>query len=182
MKLERDQRAGAVTAWWRGLQPRTENGRSLPGDRAALARLRRAGTVMQACMTPATLDLCRKLGAAPEEVDTMALIAAILANVRKDVSVSFARQLGGEANDKPLLSPLRFQRLIEASEPDAQLTAFRRAIVQAGRRASVRDLAESLLDWNDQRRQRWLYEYYHTNDPSAFSTSSAPSASTEIAA
>ncbi|MEE3504182.1 type I-E CRISPR-associated protein Cse2/CasB [Acidiphilium acidophilum] len=181
MRLEREQRAGAVVKWWYGLQPRVEQGRTIPGDRAALARLRRADTVMQASMIPTTLDLCARLGVAPDEVGTVALIAAILAHVREDGDERFARQIGGRADDDRLISSLRFQRLIEAAEPNAQLTAFRRAIAQARRRARISDLAESLLDWNhpergDQRRQRWLYDYYHTNDPSA------PGANMEITA
>lgn len=162
MKPDRNARAEAIIAWWRNLQPRTEAGRTVPGDRAALARLRRAESVMQASMIPATLDLCRRLGAGPDEMERIALIAAALAHVREESAERFARQLGGVP---PLMSWLRFQRLIEATEPDAQLTAFRRAITQAKRRANPRDLAESLLDWNDRRRQRWLYDYYHTNDP-----------------
>jgi CRISPR system Cascade subunit CasB len=181
MRLEREQRAGAIGRWWYGLQPRVEKGRTIPGDRAALARLRRADTVMQASMIPATLGLCARLGAAPDEVGTVALIAAILAHVREDGDERFAHQIGGRADDERLISSLRFQRLIEATEPDAQLTAFRRAIAQARRRARISDLAESLLDWNhpghsDQRRQRWLYDYYHTTDPVA------PSANMETAA
>lgn len=164
MKIERGQRVGVILAWWHGLQPRMEAGRTIPGDRAALAHLRRAGTVMQACMLPATLKLCRDLGAGPSEVENIALIAGVLADVRENVAGRFARQLGDPLN-QPLVSNLRFQRLIEAIEPDAQLTAFRRALAQAKHRANVGDLAESLLNWNDRRRQRWLYDYYHTNDP-----------------
>ena len=183
MMLDPKQRAGAAMAWWRKLQPYEVDGKTFPGERATLAHLRRAGTIMQACTVAATFDLCRQLEASQWELETVALTAAILAHIRTDAPGRFAGQLGAPQGKpvlqgKPALSPLRFQRLIEATEPEAQLAAFRRAIALLDRRASVRDLAESLLDWNDRRRQRWLYDYYRAQDPAQPSTQH-PSPDTE---
>jgi CRISPR system Cascade subunit CasB len=115
-------------------------------------------------MLPVTLDLCRKLDGAKSDLGKIALIAGVLAHVRETANGKFASQLGRPA-ERPKMSPLRFQRLIEAATPDEQLTAFRRAIIQNDREANVYDLAESLLHWGDARRQSWLYDYYQTSNP-----------------
>lgn len=156
---------GPVVAWWQSLQPREHEGRLLTGDRAALARLRRARSIVELCTEPATIALCRQASNHPKDLERYALIAGVLAVVRADVPQSLARLLG-EPEGNPRFSPLRLRRLIEAVEPDEQLTGFRQALAQVDHRANVRDLAATLLDWTprsrfDQRRQRLIYEYYH---------------------
>jgi CRISPR system Cascade subunit CasB len=159
----------AVLAWWHELQPDEATGAR--GDRAAVARLRHAGSVLDASMQAATIDLCRRLGAAPSEMNNVGLIAAVLADLRRDDRAqTIARALGGQEPDSRLCSPLRFQRLLQAADAESQLTAFRRVLALLKHAGHVADLAASLLDWNDvarrdARRQRWLYDYYHTANP-----------------
>jgi CRISPR system Cascade subunit CasB len=150
----------AAARWWRGLQPRPDGG---GGDRAALARLRRCATALDAASEQATLDLCRSLGFGFGKLDRVAVAAAVLAHVREDRPGSpAARQLGGTGPDQAgaAMSWLRFRRLIQASTDDEQLAAFRRAAALAGGAINVVDLADSLLDWDDKRRRRWLYAYH----------------------
>ncbi len=164
--------------WWWELQPERRGG----GDRAALARLRRAPTVLAAAMEPEALELCRRLGRGPDRLEPASLVAAVLAHVREDSgpSMKFARQLGKQPGDKPApMSWLRFRRLIQASTPDEQLIAFRRAVALANRKLNVTDLAESLLDWGDKRRQRWLYAYYDVPPPYQPSEASGTQAGNE---
>jgi CRISPR type I-E-associated protein CasB/Cse2 len=159
----------AVLAWWHELQPDEATGAR--GDRAATASLRHAGSVLEASMQASTIDLCRRLGAGPVEMNNVALIAAVLADLRKDDRAqTIARALGGQDQMSRLCSALRFQRLLEAVGADVQLTAFRRVLALLKHAGHVADLAASLLDWNDPtrrdaRRQRWLYDYYHTANP-----------------
>lgn len=134
-------------------------------DRGTAARLRRAGDVTAALMVPATLQLARALGSRPTDLETPAVIAALLADVREDTPQQRVARALGTPEDRPLCSPLRFRRLLEAAPGEAQLTAFRRALALLGHQANVRDLAETLLDWTERRRQRWLYDYYHTDNP-----------------
>src|SRR3954470_18086980 len=80
---------GTTRAWWRVLQPSFEDGRPNPeGDRAALARLRRAGTLAEAMAEEATQDLYRRLGygrAPPGRwLPRVAVVAAVLAHVRAE--------------------------------------------------------------------------------------------------
>lgn len=147
--------ADAIYEWWFGLKD----------DRGAVARLRRAGDLTTILMEPETLKLARRLKKRPDELEGVAVLAAVLAEVRDDAPHLRVAKAMGSPEGQPCCSALRFRRLLEAPPGEAQLTAFRRALAQLGRSANVRDLAESLLDWNDRRRQRWLYDYYHTENP-----------------
>jgi CRISPR type I-E-associated protein CasB/Cse2 len=160
--------AKAVLSWWYKMHPDKQTGER--GDRAGIAKLRHAATVMEASMEPAVIGLCRELEAAPTEMNQVALIAAVLADLRETIpGESIARALG-QPEGTPLCSASRFRRILEATEPDAQLTAFRRALALLKHRGNLVDLVQSLLEWNDPyrrdaRRQRWLYDYYQTNNP-----------------
>ncbi len=154
----------AAAEWWRDLQPDAARGR--PGDRAALARLRRCASVGEAMLEPATIALFRRCGATgPADLPAIALAAAVLAHVREDASgLSVARQLGPDQPDEPetaKLKPLRFRRVMEAATPDERLIALRRLVALAGSSLNLRDLADALLDWSDNRRQRWVYDYWN---------------------
>jgi CRISPR type I-E-associated protein CasB/Cse2 len=158
----------AILSWWHKMHPDKQSGER--GDRAGIAKLRHAATVMEASMEPAVISLCYDLGRRAEEMSQVALIAAVLADLREITSgESIARALG-QPEDTPLCSASRFRRILEASELDVQLTAFRRALALLKHRGNLADLVQSLLDWNDSaccdsRRQRWLYDYYQTNNP-----------------
>lgn len=161
--IDRESRAAAQ--WWRSLQQSLPNGERNPrADRAALARLRRAD-LAAAMQEPATLGLFRALARRrPEALPDIALCAAVLAAVREDdPRFHAARQLGappGEPDARPVMSPLRFRRLIEATTHEERLTAFRRAVALAGGTINVRELGAACLDWSEARRNRWTFEYY----------------------
>jgi CRISPR system Cascade subunit CasB len=157
----------AVVPWWRDMQP---NPPERPGDRAALARLRRCATVGEAMQDPATIALFRRVGATgPCDLPDIGLAAAVLAHVRADQPAhNVARQVGPEGPEKPetaLLKPLRFRRLMEAATADERLAVFRRLVALAGGALSVADLSDALLDWSEERRQRWVYDYWNAGQP-----------------
>lgn len=159
----------AAADWWRNLQPDPERRR--PGDRAALARLRRCATVADAMQEPATIALFRACRAdRPDDLVTVALAAAVLAHLRQDrPDQSVARQIGPqegpEALDTALMKPLRFQRLMVAATPDERLAAMRRLVALASGALNLRDLADALLDWVEWRRIRWTYDYWGAGSP-----------------
>ena len=164
--------SAAAWSWWNSLQPReTENGYRHPGDRAALARLRRCATPMEAAMEPATIDLFRLLGFPPTDTNLrrVAALAAVLAHVRESTKETLARALGppqGGKAEEALLKPLRFKRLMGARGPDEILTGFRRAVQLLGGKAKVNDLATLILVWDqdncgDRARVRFAFDYYN---------------------
>lgn len=178
MSRNEPDRADAAWKWWSALQPAELNGRCLPGDRAAIARLKRAGNVLEAASEPATAELYGRLGFDRPERDLprAALVAAVLAHVRKDVlrkdvrPMPFAAAIGvprAGADGSPLVTPLRFKRLVAAREPDEMLIAFRRAVAILGHSANVKNLASVLIAWTDPderradiARTRFAFDYH----------------------
>ena len=165
--------ASAAHNWWRALQPYDDQGKpNWTGDRAALARLRRASVPAEALLEPAVLDLYRKLGftmLSGEMLAQTAVAAMVLAHARNESRVHPAQAVG-RANfaDKEFettaMKPLRFQRLLSAREPDELVREMRRLVQLAGNEINVRQLAVDILRWRDpdrgdQVRTRWGYEY-----------------------
>lgn len=144
--------------WWSRHDPAT----TPSADRAVFARLRRCGTPEQALMEPAALLLARRLGLdahQTERLKRVGVIAAVLAHVRTDEpQARFAQRLG--AGDPAPLSRLRFGALMTAAPGTAQLDAFRRAVVIAGRTANVEDLGGALWHWGERTRLDWTFRYW----------------------
>ena len=132
------------------LQPvETTEGRKLSGDRAALARLRRASNPLAAAAEPATLDLYRKLDPVPggagweaisDDLARVAVLASVLAHVREDDKKLVGRALGpppGAGPEEAVLKSLRMRRLMAARGNEEIGTAFRRAVALLDGRANV---------------------------------------------
>jgi CRISPR system Cascade subunit CasB len=156
--------------WWATIQGEQDVASHRGRDRAALARLRRAGTPVEALEEPAVFDLYKKLGFSRSDIDRrlprVAVVAAVLAHIKGDAAPAetgfrrrFAETLG--QGERPLMSELRFKRLLSATDDRDLMTSFRRAVALAGgKNIDVGDLAASLLDWSDRRRMRWAFDYY----------------------
>jgi CRISPR system Cascade subunit CasB len=137
---------------------------------AALAQLRRAATPIDALEEPSVFDLYKRLGFGRSEVDRrlprVAATAAVLSHIRTDAEAGsghrrrFAEILG-QPPERPIMSPLRFKRLLAATEDQDLMIAFRRAVKLAGaRNINVGDVAASILDWSERCRMRWAFDYY----------------------
>lgn len=148
---------GAVALrWWSvNLAPRDN-----PGARGLAARLRR-GAPMAILCEPAVQDLAHRLGLGVGQAEDIVRLASLLAEIRESHSTSLARRLGGS---EPVLSNLRFQRLLRAGGDDLT-DLLRRAIVMADRRCNVATLAADLLHW-ERERARWCFDYFGADAPS----------------
>ncbi|POF62910.1 type I-E CRISPR-associated protein Cse2/CasB [Novacetimonas maltaceti] len=162
-----------VVGWWHGLQPVPE--KNQPGDRAALAMLRRCSSVMDALFVPETQVLVHRCGARDDaKIARLALVAAVCAHVRRDrPDILIARQVGPvDLKDRATAAckPLRFRRLMDAATYDECLRAFRRLVALAGREVSVKDLARALMMWpregaygdggEERIRREWMRQYW----------------------
>jgi CRISPR type I-E-associated protein CasB/Cse2 len=159
-----------VLEWWSALQPHSGEGERRGGNPGALARLRRAD-LLGAAMEEVTIDLFTRLTSIsklPRDIlfERTALIAAVLAHVREHGNLKVAAAAGETTgDDHRVLHPLRLRRLFAAREERDCVIAFRRLIALLGKKANVADLAETLLDWPDERqgdvrRRRWAFDYY----------------------
>ncbi len=168
--------------WWRRHQPDAPR-----PDAAGFAQLRRAVTPVEALMVPATHALDAALAEArpdrSRDWQALGVLAATLAHVRVDAPARRTAAIFGEKRgDRPVLSPLRFQRLLQADGWPARMAAFRRAIAVADGHANVADLADSLLAWTDIARTRWMFAYFGAPSPRAAEPAAEPSEPTEDSA
>lgn len=159
--MSEDRKApGAIAlGWWaREIAPR-----DIPAARDLSARLRRAAPLAVLC-EPSVQDLGAALGLRALQADRLVQIATLLAEVRDNSAETLARRLGGQ---EPVLSPLRFQRLLRA-EGNELTDHLRRAIIMADRRCNVAALAADLLNW-EAARPRWCFHYFGADAPAKMS-------------
>lgn len=128
--------------------------------RALAARLRRANSVTALC-EPKVIQLANRLNIKPEGAARLTRLVCLLVEIREDSPDSLITRLGGS---EPILSKLRFERLI-SSRDDELVTQLRRAISMAANRCNVTKFANDLYFWNDRTRRNWCFEYFGTSVP-----------------
>lgn len=159
----------AVVNWWKLLH-------ADHGDRGARARLKRCESVFDALLEPETHKLIAGVhenGYVSEK--NLAVLALTLARVKPSEKLArfpnFATVLGHTQEDKiptgdarPRLSSMRFSALLRAgADKDRFAQALRRALAILGDKPfNVRRFVRDILFFNDQTRQQWTFEYYHT--------------------
>ena len=147
---------GAVALRWWG---RHIAQREIPAARALVARLRRAAP-LAVLSEREVMTLARELDLRSSRAADIVRIAVLLAEIREHDPSTLAQRLGG---DNPVLSPLRFQRLLRAE--GVELTdQLRRAIIMAERRCNVAALASDILHW-EAARPRWCFHYFGADAP-----------------
>ncbi len=145
-----------ILGWWSVNIADRQSGRA----RALAAKLRRASAI-EALSEPEVMKLAKDLQAANFRfmsggADRLARLATLSAEVRTHTPQTLLQRLGGE---EPILSRLRFQRLIRAE--DEELTdALRRAIQLADEACNVAALGEDLLFIGEKVRKDWCFEYF----------------------
>lgn len=187
-----------IRAWWTELQPDDSARQQSPPardrmGRADSAKLRRAASIEDLETERAAQLLTARLLADPwlnqaaqrwceNNPAPLLAIAGVLAAVKRDASKqdagygrSLAWSLGQSADgaERPLMSELRFKRLLKSRNLDEFFTAARRAAALAKDTADVAVLADDMLAWAyeqamerkiDQPVQslcfRWARDYY----------------------
>lgn len=146
-----------ILRWWGcALDRETSRGRGLA------ARLRRA-TSLEVLCEPEVHDLSKALGIT--DAPRLVRLVSILSEVREHDHRPLARFLGGT---DPVMSPLRFQRLMRVSDDDLT-DAMKRAIKMANNRCNVAGLGEDMMFWNESTRMRWCFNYFGADAPSKIS-------------
>ncbi len=142
----------ALFQWWQGLGDHTS-------DPAAL---RRCATTLDVVLTPAYQTLYGRLDARfdrlSSDADRLAAIVGLLSHIKKDDANSAPAKTFSQG-EKPVLSPLRFRRVLEAQNVDELYPVLRRALPLVGYVINVRKLARDVYYWGDRTKKDWAYSY-----------------------
>ena len=162
-------------AWFNSLQS---------GNPGARARLRRCRSSVDALLEPAAIRLAQRIGVLSEKSrhDDARLHAAldlarVLAHVKThDGNQRVMRSAGWRSfpgdrkesdagEDRPILSQVRFRRLISTERGEPLIAAFVRLVRQLDGAVNVTELAKDFLDWSHperalQVRRKWAFDYY----------------------
>lgn len=173
--------------WWKQwIDPASE--RTVPAIRA---RLRRADGWQEAMLEPAAIDLASCLGGLDSEPRLrMALnLATVLAHVKEDLSGQrLMRVLGYRSMptdlakaDAPILSRLRFTRLLRSTPEELPLALIRLVRMNKGA-ANVGELGAAMMRWpfetsREGQRRRWAFDYYAASAQAPDNSLSDPSGS-----
>lgn len=127
------------------------------------SQLRRCSTADEAMLERSVVFLCMKLGlpASDRRVGMMAMLAARATHFSgKHPAEAFAtpKTPGGG----PVVSELRFRRILGIEDRDELLPLFRRAMVLADGKVDLGVLAQSLWFWGDRTRREWADAYYRS--------------------
>lgn len=159
VKLTRTSGVGsALLGWWK----------SLADDRGSRAVLRRAASITAVSLSAPYQRAYRLFcnagwpkEARPYENDRLAAIVGLLAHIERDDGRSPAKAMSDRSggDDRPPVSELRFQRLIESPDLEALFSGLRRCLPMIGHSVDVLALAEDVLNWGDSVKKRWAYSY-----------------------
>jgi CRISPR system Cascade subunit CasB len=151
------ERKQIIGAWWRAQIGLRESSAA----RALAARLNR-GEGVDILAERAVFDLGRSLRMLQRPAKLVPLVQ-VLAAVREDRGGPLPLRLG--RGEEPVLSPLRFQRLLRAEGADL-VTLIRRALPMVDRACDVGGLGADLLAWDDENtRARWAFAYFGAAAP-----------------
>lgn len=141
VRFTEDPARSILLKWWGHLSEH---------DTAGRAQLRRCESPTQVVFVQAFHRLLDRLRSAdlPVEIDRVAAVAGLAAGVKTHTPGRMALQLaGGEGRGEPVISPLRFRRLLDADRPDEVYTLLRRFVAQLGGACDLPSLARAACDW-----------------------------------
>ncbi|MBL3527542.1 MAG: type I-E CRISPR-associated protein Cse2/CasB [gamma proteobacterium endosymbiont of Lamellibrachia anaximandri] len=142
---------GILTTWWQ----------SLENDRGTRATLRRCNGPTQVMLHPAYIRLCKRLEPFLNSDHNwelrLARVVGLLSHCRHTTARDLARAMAGDG--KPVVSELRFRRLLQ-EKPDDLYLAMIRILHMLGHTANLPDLISSVYYWGDSVRKRWAFAYF----------------------
>lgn len=159
------------------------------GDAATRAGLRRCRSTLDALQIPAAIELARRLGAlktgaaqhrSDRYLEATLDLARVLAHVKRDngeqplMRAAGWKKFHADANesdageDRPILSGIRFRRMIAGYENEDLVSSFVRLVRLLGNEVNVKALAKDFLDCRDdtkrlQLKKRWTMDYFAAN-------------------
>jgi CRISPR system Cascade subunit CasB len=155
IKFKANNAVGEILqSWWKNLE----------NDRAGRAILRRAASPTEVALTESYQRLFRRLRMAVEIPDydreRLAAVAGLLAHVVKNESRSIPEAMSArESGERPVVSELRFLRLLASPDIESLYTGMRRILPLMNHQADILALANDVLSWGDGVKKNWAYDY-----------------------
>jgi len=142
--LWREQEQQAIKEWWQNLDD----------NRGGRAKLRRCEKPEDILILSDFYELQQRFPKMPALA--LAAVAGLLAHVKTNSEYSFPKQLGQqkEHSGKAVFSELRFQQLLASHDIDELYENLRRAVMQLNRTANVLSLADGVLHWSQEQRDK----------------------------
>ncbi len=158
--------------WW------TQYCHAQKGSPGVRARLRRCDSAVQALAEPAAVSLARRLlsdrgieTAEDWRLEAAVNLARVLGHVTahtpgtRPMRAAGWRSFPGErpskdSTERPLLSDVRFRRLIETPRGEEQVTTFVRLIALLDDSTDIAAIADDFMNWGDRVKRRWAFDYY----------------------
>lgn len=147
-----------LATWWRGLDD----------DRAGRAILRRAESLTAVTLSApyqrVYSQLCHagwKEDAPDYLKDRLAAVIGLLVHVQENSALTPPKAMSARkpGDDKPPVSELRFQRLLESADLESLYSGLRRMLPLMNHSVDVKALAKDVLFWGDNVKKRWAYDY-----------------------
>ncbi len=153
-----------LTEWWL----------SLKDNSASRAELRRCNSIVEVVMTPAFQHLCQRFKHYFQNdqywQDRLAAIVGLISHLKHDQTGSvlargeqrvekLAEQMAEGSGDRPVVSELRFRRLLQRERDDLYTPMIRILRMLKGG-ANLYGLSESVFFWGDGIKKRWAYAYF----------------------
>ena len=180
--------ARVLTEWHREVTQREKLRRGkMLGEGAQLRRAPSLGAVAFLPGYHALLQRLEASGLEASELDRerLALLATLLARVKRNTrpatpadaetpaapaKAASSRKLGptlpqrlgakAKGSERPLMSEMRFRKLLECETPEELRLPMIRAIDLLGGELDVLELATDAFGWSQAVRKRWAYDYY----------------------
>lgn len=174
---------GIAFGWW---------ARNVNADtgvaRKTRSQLRRASRASEVLAIEATHMLHSQLATLDAELNyksdrypiRLALLAHVVAGIETDGKTSIPAGLGRMVGEKRVMSELRFQRIISASDDWELANRLRRSMATIKGHASVSGTANDLFYWGETVRNRWCFQYFGSALPEALQDQSESDTSKEI--
>lgn len=143
-----------IKTWWQAFEDRR-------GERA---QLRRCKNVEEVLFVPYYQNLYWSLSNQSSWKNrriAIAAVAGLLAHVETNQSpLILPKQMAQPAGDNPVVSELRFRRLLKCETHQQLYPTLRRVILMLNRSVDLEQLVDSVYWWNDKTRQDWAFQYY----------------------
>ena len=154
--LWREQEQQALLNWWQALEEtKLPNGKT-KSNRGERAKLRRCEKPEDILLQSSFYELQQQFPKTPTLA--LAAVAGLLAHIKppSELKLSFPKQLGQqkEQSGKAVFSELRFQQLLASRDIDELYENLRRAIMQLNRTANILSLADGVLHWAQEQRDK----------------------------